>query len=139
MTPDALLDRALQAKNLAYAPYSRYRVGAALLTDSGRVYTGCNIENASYGATICAERVAAVKAISEGEHGFVTLAVAADGPEIPSPCGICRQFLVEFAPNLEILLAGRRETKKVRLGELLPAAFTRSFLPGEVGDAQKND
>ena len=138
MTLDELVERARQAKDRAYAPYSHYRVGAALLTDSGRVHTGCNIENASYGATICAERVAAVKAISEGDRGFAALAVAVDGPEIPSPCGICRQFLAEFDRNLEIILAGERETKRVTLAGLLPAAFDRSFLPPATEAPQEN-
>ena len=109
-------------------------MGAALLTAGGGVYDGCNVENASYGATICAERVAAVKAVSAGERRFLALAVVADGPSLPAPCGICRQFLAEFGPELEIYLADLAgERKRTTLGALLPEAFTRAALPG--GDA----
>jgi cytidine deaminase len=104
-------------------------VGAALRTRSGRVYTGCNVENASYGLSVCAERVAAAKAVSEGDREFVALAVVTSSDPPSPPCGACRQFLAEFAADLEIVLAnldgGRQNT---RLAALLPRAFRRSFL-----------
>jgi cytidine deaminase len=124
-----LIQKALQARELAYAPYSQYKVGAALLGKSGRIYTGCNVENASYGASICAERVAAVKAVSEGEFQFEALAVAVAGDEPGSPCGICRQFLAEFGTELRLI---RVNLKGARidgvLEEYLPEAFTRRRL-----------
>lgn len=126
---ETLLAQAWAAREMAYAPYSNFRVGAALLTASGQVYTGCNIENASFGATICAERVAAVKAVSNGEKLFKALAVVADGPSIPAPCGICRQFLAEFGQDLQLILANRQgQPRRVKLQELLPGAFTGEHL-----------
>lgn len=120
-----LIQKALQARETAYAPYSRYKVGAALLGKSGRIYTGCNVENASYGATICAERVAAVKAVSEGELQFEALAVAVDGDEPGSPCGICRQFLAEFGTGLRLILVNLKGARvDSTLEEYLPEAFT---------------
>jgi cytidine deaminase len=119
-----LITAALKVRGQAYAPYSQYQVGAALLGKSGRIYTGCNVENASYGASICAERVAAVKAVSEGETGFLALAVVADGKEPSSPCGICRQFLAEFGLDLCLILVNL-EGKKIEttLEQYLPASF----------------
>jgi cytidine deaminase len=126
---ETLLVQAWTAREMAYAPYSNFRVGAALLTASGQVYTGCNIENASFGATICAERVAVAKAVSSGEKLFKALAVVADGPSIPAPCGICRQFLAEFGQDLQLILANRQgQPKRVKLQELLPGAFTGEHL-----------
>ncbi|MGE5607077.1 MAG: cytidine deaminase [Bacteroidota bacterium] len=120
-----LIQKALQAREAAYAPYSRYKVGAALLGKSGRIYTGCNVENASYGATICAERAAAVKAVSEGELQFEALAVAVDGDEPSSPCGICRQFLAEFGTGLRLILVNLKGARvDSTLEEYLPEAFT---------------
>lgn len=134
MKEEELIAKAMKARENAYAPYSGFRVGAALLTASGRVFEGCNVENASYGATICSERVAAVKAVSAGETRFVALAVVADGPSLPVPCGICRQFLAEFGLELDIYLANLAgERKHVTLGELLPEAFTRAALPHGAG------
>lgn len=124
-----LIEAAIEARQKAYTPYSRYKVGAALLGKSGRIYTGCNVENASYGATICAERVAAVKAVSEGELKFLALAVVSEGAEPCSPCGICRQFLAEFGTDLRLILlnlAGKRF--ETTLAEYLPAAFTPQYL-----------
>lgn len=115
------------AKN-AYAPYSRFRVGAALLTAGGKVYTGVNVENASYSAGICAERTAFVKAISEGEREFAAIVVdAGNAPAVP--CGICRQFMAEFAPNIDVITGPMKEDEaggglRVRpLSQLLPEAF----------------
>jgi cytidine deaminase len=124
-----LLRAAEEARKTAYAPYSRYQVGAALLTASGRIYPGCNIENASYGATICAERVAVAKAVSAGENDFVALAVIADSAQPGTPCGICRQFLVEFAPRLLIIMGNLQGQVEVgRLDQYLPSAFNQEYL-----------
>jgi len=117
-----LIALATEARKQAYAPYSHYEVGAALWTASGQVYTGCNVENASYGLTICAERTAAVKAVSSGERDFVAIAVVtADGG---TPCGACRQVLAEFGPHMRVLVADAAGNYKTyRLDELLPDAF----------------
>ena len=123
-----LLERARQARLAAYAPYSKFQVGAALFTASGQIFTGCNVENASYGLTICAERVAVGTAISEGEREFELLAVCAPGGA--APCGACRQVLHEFSPSLMILMADpeQAETQKRHLAELLPHTFESSSL-----------
>ncbi len=123
-TWDRLAEAALAARRLAYAPYSRFKVGAALLTTDGDLFSGCNVENASYGLSICAERTAAASAVIAGQRAFRAMAIATSGsPPAPS-CGMCRQFLSEFCVDLPILLinpAGERRT--VRLAELLPSAF----------------
>ncbi len=122
---EELIRAALQAREAAYAPYSQYKVGAALLGKSGRIYTGCNVENASYGATICAERAAVVKAVSEGEKEFDALTVAVDGEVPSSPCGICRQFLAEFGTELRLILVNLKGDRvDATLEEYLPEAFT---------------
>jgi cytidine deaminase len=119
---DDLIAAARQAREGAYAPYSGYRVGAALLTRSGRVVTGCNVENASLAATVCAETVAITKAVSEGEREFVLLVVATEN--LGAPCGICRQVLSEFAPGLRIVCVDRDGGRtEYELGELLPDSF----------------
>ena len=108
---------------MAYAPYSKFHVGAALLAESGKVYTGINVENASYGGTICAERTAAVKAVSEGERKFTAIAVASSGGEA-MPCGICRQFLFEFDDGLVVISGEDEEHLHInKLVELLPGGF----------------
>lgn len=118
----ALIVAARKARQKAYAPYSNFAVGAALRTRSGRVFTGCNIENASYGLTICAERVAVAKAISEGERDFEAIAVVSPGGA--TPCGACRQVLAEFNPDLRIIVADPEgNIRRFRLSELLPEAF----------------
>jgi len=124
MTPKALMAEAVKARKRAYAPYSRFAVGAALLTKDGRVYLGCNVENASYGLTICAERNAVWKAVSEGVTEFTAIAVTArDGRGAP-PCGSCRQVLHEFAPNAWVYWRDARgHILKRKLTELLPSAF----------------
>ncbi len=119
-----LVQKAVEARARAYAPYSGFAVGAALLAKDGRVFTGCNVENASYGLTVCAERVALFKAISEGAREFVALAVAC-GASPCAPCGACRQVLYEFAPDLLLIMAdGEGKTWcTARLFELLPRGF----------------
>ena len=119
-----LYAEALKARENAYAPFSGFQVGAALLTEDGQVYTGVNIENSSYGATICAERTAFVKAISEGHRKFKALAVTAGDEQEALPCGICRQFMYEFSPELEIITGTDEENLNIRrLEELLPLGF----------------
>lgn len=123
--PQDLIAAAAAARDKAYAPYSRFQVGAALLTAGGRVYTGCNIENASYGLTVCAERVALFQAVAAGEREFTALAVAGGDLEACFPCGACRQVLAEFAPDLEVI-TGRPggPIHRRHLKELLPDTFT---------------
>lgn len=124
-----LIKAAEEARDKAYVPYSGFRVGAALLGDDGKVFTGANIENASYGLTICAERVALFKAVSSGTRSFQALAVVTDSNNPVSPCGACRQVLVEFAPDLEVYLANTGgKIEKTTLAELLPRAFGASDL-----------
>lgn len=122
MEDKELIAMAAQARKAAYAPYSHYQVGAALLTASGKIFTGCNVENAAYGMAICAERTAAVKAVSEGEREFVAIAVVtADGG---TPCGACRQVLAEFGPRMKVLVADANgHFKSYHLNELLLDAF----------------
>jgi cytidine deaminase len=127
---DRLIDLARSAQDQAYAPYSRFRVGAALEADDGRVFTGCNVENASYGLSICAERAAVATAVAAGARRFVRLVVVTDSSPPASPCGACRQVLAEFDMDLEILAVGPRATQRWRLRELLPDAFVRERLTG---------
>jgi cytidine deaminase len=123
-----LIARAIEARERAYAPYSRFKVGAALLTTSGRVYTGCNIENVAYGPTVCAERTAIFKAVSEGERQFEVIAVATRTGI--TPCGVCRQVMREFAPDITILIATLGGNFRITtLRDLLPDAFAPSRLP----------
>jgi cytidine deaminase len=126
----ALLAAARKMRKRAYAPYSNYTVGAALLGRSGAIYLGCNVENASYGLCICAERNAVTTAVAAGEQDFVAIAISAAGPEPVPPCGMCRQTLAEFmAPEAQVLLEnGKGKTARHTVGELLPHAFTRRFL-----------
>ncbi len=128
MTDFALMERAVEARKNAYAPYSRFAVGAALLCKNGKVYTGCNIENGAYSPSLCAERVALAKAVSEGERAFVAIAIvggrdALNGKICP-PCGVCRQALSEFCDaELSVLLGSPEKMTKTTLGALLPMAF----------------
>jgi cytidine deaminase len=123
MDAKALVATATKARENAYAPYSGYQVGAAALGGSGRIYSGCNVENSSYGLTLCAERVAILKAISEGEREVAALAVATENGA--SPCGACRQVLFEFGPTARVLLCAADGTQKeVSADDLLPAPFT---------------
>lgn len=130
MTPQRLMAEAQRARHKAYAPYSRFAVGAALLTTSGRVFHGCNVENASFGLTTCAERTAVFTAVSAGEREFVAIAVTAREGHGAPPCGSCRQVLHEFAPSLWVYWRdGRGRILKRRLKALLPCAFV--FKRGE--------
>ena len=120
-----LVEAAKQAREQAYAPYSKFRVGAALLTNKHRIFTGCNIENVSYSATNCAERTALFKAISEGEKEFEAMAVISDKQDYISPCGVCRQVMVEFCkPDFLVLMCkSNGEYKMMTLAELMPEMF----------------
>ncbi len=130
-----LLDRAIAVKEKAYSPYSKVKVGAALITASGNIYTGVNVENASYGATNCAERTAVFKAVSEGETNFLAIAIASNLEEIISPCGICRQVLAEFmTADAKIILGDDKQLKIYALKELLPLSFDKSSLENGVND-----
>jgi cytidine deaminase len=120
-----LVDLAMKAKENAYVPYSNFRVGAALLAKSGKIYLGCNVENASFGATNCAERTAIFKAISEGDREFEAIAINADTDKLTYPCGICRQVMVEFSSDFKIYISNRNgDYKEVTLKQLLPGGFT---------------
>lgn len=127
MDSERLLERAHEAAGRAYAPYSGFRVGAALLGDDGSIHVGCNVENASYGLTICAERSALAAAVAEGVRRFRMLALSTEGKEPASPCGACRQVLAEFGLDLTVV-SGTRSGARRRweLGELLPAPFLRN-------------
>jgi cytidine deaminase len=126
---DDLLAAARRARENAVAPFSQFQVGAALLTADGQVITGCNVENATYGLTVCAERVALFKALSEGHRKFTHVAVVADTAEPTPPCGACRQLLWEFGGDLEVVLGNlRRETARHRLKDLFPHPFDAHFL-----------
>lgn len=121
MSDDQLIEEAIRARSHAYAPYSKFAVGAALLTKSGRVFSGCNVENISLGLTICAERVALGAAIANGEREIVAIYIVADAKRPALPCGACRQVLAEFNPSIKIVtstVGGERES--VELKELLP-------------------
>jgi cytidine deaminase len=121
---DELVRRARLARHRASAPFSGFKVGAALLADSGEIVTGCNVESATYGLTMCAERVAMFKAISEGLHKFVAVAVVADSSRVSAPCGACRQVLWELGGDLWVRLADLKgKAKTMRLAELLPLPF----------------
>lgn len=124
MNYDMLIEKAQEAMENAYVKYSGFKVGAALLTKSGKVYTGCNIENSSFGATICAERVAFAKAISEGEREFEAIAVASSLKGFTYPCGICRQFMSEWGLDIKLITKSGDKVRIHTIGELLPEAFT---------------
>ena len=121
-----LLNKAKETMNNAYAPYSHFKVGAAILTEEGLVYTGCNVENASYGATICAERTAAVKAVSEGYIKFSKVAIVSSEGTYTYPCGVCRQFLSEFMTKDSVIIVEdeKEGIKEIPFKELLPLSFS---------------
>jgi cytidine deaminase len=126
-----LVEDAKSARLRSVAPFSNFLVGAAVKTAEGKVYTGCNIESASYGLTVCAERVAIWKALSEGERNFTELAIVADTSSLTPPCGTCRQIIWEFCKNAEIVLANLHgESQKCSIKDLLPRAFDARFLGG---------
>jgi cytidine deaminase len=131
VTDKQLFDAAVMALANSYAPYSHFKVGAALLTIDGEIYTGCNIENISYGATVCAERVAMFKAISDGKRKFERLAIASCGInqtlEKAFPCGICRQVIEEFMPNGKIIVGNEDCIEVYTVAELLPHSFHNKF------------
>ncbi|MDP4092647.1 MAG: cytidine deaminase [Bacillota bacterium] len=120
-----LIEAAVKAKENSYSPYSKFRVGAAVLTEGGSVYIGANIENASYGATVCAERSAVIRAVMEGEKKIKAIAIAGDTEEYIYPCGICRQVLAEFAGDDAEVICTRKngEYRAIKLGDMLPDAF----------------
>jgi cytidine deaminase len=127
MNEQELIAKAMEAREKAHAPYSHFAVGAALLAKSGRVYTGCNVENASYGLSVCAERTAVFKAVSEGEHDFEAVAVVTENGV--TPCGACRQVLMEFGEDIQVIVAdGAGKYRVFGLQELLPEAFTPEHL-----------
>jgi cytidine deaminase len=126
---DPLVTAARLARERAHAPFSRFKVGAAVEDAEGRIYTGCNIENATYGLTVCAERVAVFKAVSEGARRLRRVAVVADTTTLTPPCGACRQILWEFCGDAEVILANLRgDTETLRMRDLLPRPFDASFL-----------
>jgi cytidine deaminase len=133
MNIDELIVEAKKARELAYVPYSTFKVGAALLTKDGKVYHGCNIENAAYSATNCAERTALFKAYSDGDKEFTALAVVADTERPVPPCGVCRQVIAELCPSdLKVYLTNLKgDIKELTVAELLPGAFTAEDLHGK--------
>jgi cytidine deaminase len=126
---DLLVEAARAAQEHAHCPYSRFRVGAALETGDGRVFVGSNVENASYGLTICAERAAVVSAVSAGARNFRRIVIASDSEPPAPPCGACRQVLAEFGLELEVESVGPLQARRWTLRELLPDAFVREILP----------
>lgn len=125
MFKEELIKRSIEAQKYSFSPYSHVCVGAAILTKENKIFTGCNIENASFGATICAERNAIFKAISEGEKEFKAIAITSNLDDFIYPCGICRQVLSEFSPDITIILKSKNNEIKVKtIKELLPNSFT---------------
>jgi cytidine deaminase len=126
---DLLIEAAKQARENAHAPYSNFRVGAALRSTSGRIFGGCNVENATYGLTMCAERVAIFKAVSEGERGFSAIAVVTDTDVLTPPCGACRQLIWEFCGDIPVSMANLKgKIEVVQMKELFPKPFDDSNL-----------
>ena len=126
---DLLISVAKQARETAHAPYSNFRVGAALRASSGRIFAGCNVENATYGLTVCAERVAIFKAISEGERGFEAISVVTDADTLTPPCGACRQLIWEFCGDVPVILANLKgKVETMRMKDLFPKPFDASNL-----------
>ena len=126
---DSLIAAARMARDHAHAPYSNFRVGAAVRAKSGRIFNGCNVENSTYGLTLCAERVAIFKAISEGERGFDAVAVVTDTDTLTPPCGACRQIIWEFCGDAEVILANLKgKTERYRMAALFPKPFDQSNL-----------
>ncbi|SMB91000.1 cytidine deaminase [Desulfonispora thiosulfatigenes DSM 11270] len=127
-----LVEKALKAKENAYAPYSKFKVGAALLSNKEEVFTGCNVENASFGLTNCAERTAIFKAVSDGKKDFKAIALASDSDKIITPCGACRQVLLEFGPHIDVVMANNKGEYKVnKVMDLIPNGFDTEYLEEE--------
>lgn len=128
-TEEELIAAAADVREKAYAPYSNFKVGAAVETDEGNIYTGCNVESASYGLTVCAERVAIWKGISRGEKRFGRIAVVVDTEELTPPCGVCRQIIWEFCGDVPVILSNLNgKSEIISMSELLPRAFDSKFL-----------
>jgi len=128
-TEEELIKAATDARENAYAPYSEFKVGAAVETDEGQIYIGCNVESASYGLTVCAERVAIWKGISRGEKRFARIAVVVDTEELTPPCGVCRQIIWEFCGDVPVILSNLEgKSEIIKMSELLPRAFDSKFL-----------
>jgi cytidine deaminase len=128
-TNEELITAARDVRENSYAPFSKFRVGAAIEMEDGAIVAGCNVESASYGLTVCAERVAIWKAISEGKHKIIQIAVVADTEELTPPCGVCRQIIWEFGGDIPVTLANLNgKTETVQMRELLPRAFDTKFL-----------
>jgi cytidine deaminase len=128
-TEKELIEAATDVRERAYAPYSNFKVGAAVETEDGDIYTGCNVESASYGLTVCAERVAIWKGISRGVTKFGRIAVVVDTEELTPPCGVCRQIIWEFCGDVPVILSNLHgKTETIQMGELLPRAFDSKFL-----------
>lgn len=126
----ALISKSITAKDNSYSPYSGFRVGAALLSSDGRIFTGSNVESASYSLTLCAERVVFSKAVSEGVRSFTAIAISTDSEELVYPCGACRQFMNEFSGDLDVIIVNSKNNCEMsKLSELLPKAFSGSSLP----------
>ena len=123
-----IINKARDARKFAQSRYSGFSVGAALLTTDDKIFTGCNVESTSYGLTICAERVALVKALSEGNSNFKAIAVVGPGDEICPPCGACRQMLHDYGPEIDVILTEKNQYKIIPLKELLPLAFEETRL-----------
>lgn len=132
LSPDLqeLYERASDAARQAYAPYSGFSVGAAIRTEDGSIFTGCNVENASYGLTLCAERVAAGSALAAGHRVFDAVAISVSGAH-GAPCGACRQFLAEFGPSMTVVFPSAAKMQHTTLDQLLPAQFSRQDLPSQ--------
>lgn len=130
MIRDSLVAKAREAMERAYAPYSGFRVGAALLAEDGSIHTGCNVENASYGLTLCAERAAVANAVVRGARQYRELAIVTEGPKAVSPCGACRQVLSELSTHLHVVSQSEGERREWALADLLPDAFEKSFVKG---------
>lgn len=124
-----LIEEAAKVREKAYAPFSNFRVGAALVTEDGEIFTGCNVESASYGLTVCAERVAIWKAVSEGKHKIRQIAVVVDTEDLTPPCGACRQIIWEFGGDIPVIMRNLKgKTETVQMKDLLPRAFDTKFL-----------
>ncbi len=126
---EELVEAAKRVRENAFAPYSNFKVGSAVISEDGKIFSGCNVESASFGLTICAERVAIWKAVSEGESELAGIAVVADTEELTPPCGVCRQIIWEFCGDVPVILANLKgDVEKILISELLPRAFDSKFL-----------